>query len=260
MKIIIISRARTRSSYLQQNLAFNYGLTNLGERLGKASYAYSPSLNMKYMFNKGDINDLRFQHYQKLLVTITKDFFDKDNFVVKLFPRMLLSFPQQITGKIEDYRPNIVTNLTECIKLQEYDKIYFLDRELTDSACSWIYATITKNFLFFEGDRLYHDHIKKYNTITITEKYFSILDYYIYEMALQQEIKKFLISKNIQHTSLDYYDIPNYVSNNCNKISNVFKNSNFDYTQKITNYTEINDYINHTYCMAKLAIQDVVFK
>jgi hypothetical protein len=258
MKVIIISRGRTRSSHLQKSISNTHNLRDLKENLIRGLHAYDPEFDIRYKNSKINIDELRFNQHKQLLINWTKTFFAQNNYVVKLWPRMLVSKPHEITYNLQDYKPNIVTDLSTILKLQEYDKVYFLDRNLIDSVYSWVYANITNNFLFFEGDKSYVKHLQQYDKISVKEEHFSMLKFYIYEIALQNKIREYLLIKNINHTLLNYDEIPDYVDKNFNKLS-IYKDAKFDYSKKIANYDELSNYINQTYDQALIAVKDINF-
>lgn len=259
MKILILSRGRTRSTYLQTKLCQTYNLTNYIEKFNKNSYAYSTDLDLKYRNNTQNIDDLRWNHFCKLTLDTRDTFFKTENFAVKLWPRMLLSFPQSVFGKLIDYKPKIITDLSYYTKIKDYDTIYFLDRDITDSVCSWIYATIIKNFLFKNIDNNKDiELLKRKETVTISDNYFPIINYYIYEIALQHKILDFLNQSKLNYVKLDYNEIPNYCNTHLSGID-VYKDYKLNYSEIITNYDSIKNYSFENYQIAKTIVNDINF-
>jgi hypothetical protein len=258
MKILLISRGRTRSTYLQSKLCQTYNLSDYGERFNKNSYAYSSSLDLKYNNTLDKVSDLRWNHFCNLTTDIVNSFFQTENFAAKLWPRMLVSFPQEISSNIETYNPNIITNLSLYFRIKEYDQIYFLDRDITDSVCSWIYAKIIKNFLFKNTGNSKIDMKLQNTPVCISDKFLPIVNYYIYEIALQYKILEYLYENDINFIKLDYNDIPNYCNSTLQGVD-IYKHSNFDYSTIITNYSEIRDHSINTYEIAKILVNKIKF-
>lgn len=259
MKILILSRGRTRSSYLQDKLSQTYQIDNYLEKLNTNGYAYSDTLNFKYRHVTGNVENLRWNHFCKLSREVTDNLFKNENFVVKLWPRMLVSFPQQVVGKLEDYKPKIITDLTTNYRIKEYDTIYFLDRDITDSVCSWIYARIIKQFLFKNiNDSKIDRRIQQLEPVVIPDNYLPTINYYIYEIALQHKILDYLYENQINFIKLDYNDIPDYCNSTLKGVD-MFKHYNFDYNSVIVNYNEIRDHSLNAYEIAKSLVSNIKF-
>jgi hypothetical protein len=194
----------------------------------------------EYTLNTGKITSsntqnskLKFSLFQSEIKKITERNFKEGNFAIKLFPRMLV------------LDSNIIHDVSYFYNIKKYDHVYFLDRDIVDSVCSFMYGIHIKSFSFTDLNKAketFADHSSL--TININDP---DLNFYIYESVLSSLLKEFLIKNNITHTTLDYHDIPKFVDENYPLVYHKTIDNQLDYKKVITNYDEICDQIKTKY-------------
>lgn len=248
MKVLIVCRPRTRSTLLIDALSKYHNLEDKDE-------------NYKFCFGKvhfGIVNDdMYYNLFMGYIKTATQNNFKQDNFAIKLYPRMM-TFSQHKINNLDDYQLKIIPNLTYFTNIRKYDKVYFLTRNLIDSICSWAYGNHINYYNFRDHETL----ISKTSTVpnlTIDLDNDPELKFYILESAILDVWKKFL-DDHISHTTLDYYDLPNYVSNTYPNIVNKTIDSKLDYTKIITNYHDLEEKINNYYQLCYEKVKNIPFR
>lgn len=231
MKTLIIARPRTRSNLLIHahsefhNLVDKHEIYTLGT--GKIIESNTKNINFKHSL------------FESQVKKITEENFKQDNFVIKLFPRMVILGNHHIEN-LDSYEHRIIDNLSYFYNIQKYDKIYFLNRNIIDSVCSYMFGLHVQSFI--STDTSLYDYNESV-IIDIDDR----LNFYLYEYAIQSRIKDFIERKNLSCTILDYQDIPQYVGFTYPNIKNKTIDSKIDYKKIITNYNEVCDYISQTY-------------
>jgi hypothetical protein len=221
-----------------------YNLTYHHESFNFAGKQYN-ELRVKYNLRRKTIqlSDV-IQHQKKYLTDTLKDLDNQGDYVTKLFPRDLIftTYGTSIKdGRVFEHE--IYSNFNELFQLENFDKVYFLDRNIIESTASFGYAYSIDMFLFTEKGHL--DYKKKKNQkIEISNLAFSFMNYHIYESLLHGKIKNFLDRKNITYTALDYHNCENYIEQNlkCDE-PNLYFESNFDYKNLILNYNQCVEHI-----------------
>lgn len=247
MKILIVCRPRTRSTLLINSLSDFYNLNNKDENYkfchGKLSHAL--------------IDDTRFSLFENCIKSTTQNNFYEDNFVIKLFPRFLILNTMEIDS-LEEYNLKIIEDLSYYISFNKYNQVYFLNRDLVDSVCSWAYGNYINTFNFY--DNITHKNIFDQNLkLHIDINHNSILKFYILETAILNCWKTFL-NNNIQHISLDYNDIPTYISTNFQNIVSKSIDNKFNYKELIVNYNNLEKDIFRYYTQCYNKVKNIIFK
>lgn len=251
MKILIIGPHRSRSTYLQEIISSNYNIINIGEnwKFVSGNFHYYSTLNKT-------INNTHFDIFQqKFKFNVEKDF--KNDFVSKLFPRMLIFAPNLITD-LSSYNYKIITNLTYYLNIKKFDKIYFLERNLVDGCCSWIYGHKIDQFIFRNINTL-QEKINLNSSIFIDYQNNPILKFYIFECALVEHLNHFLIREKIKFIKLNYDDIPVYVANNFSKVKSNTLETKFDYSTLITNYNDVEKFVSKFYLECLEHVKQIKF-
>lgn len=251
MKFLLISRPRTRSTLLIDALSKYYNITDKDE-------------NYKFTINKMPSTILKpenietyFNSFQTLFKNAVQANFKENNFAIKLYPRMLMLGKHDISD-LDSYSYKMITNLTYYTNIKKYDKIYYLTRNLKDSICSWAYGNALNYYNFRDKETLEAKR-NSLPSITIDIENDGELKFYIYESAILTHWKKFLIDTNIIFTEVDYNDTPQYVSDNFPNIKSKTIDSQFDYSKIITNYYEIDNFINDFYVRSLEETKDIKF-
>jgi hypothetical protein len=242
MKILIVSRLRTRSTFLLEHLCAHYNIQNHNENYFDIGSKFFGAMNASLKLNNRKSFEKNWLDYQLNFKYITDKNFETD-FGVKLFTKMIHS--KSLVLKDVDF-PNlqIITDLTTYANIRQYDQIYYLSRENFPSICSYIYSLEIKNAIYRENGI----HKIKQKTFTVDEYWLPFIDSYILDIILQEKILDFLSTEDIPYIKLDYDDIPSYVSNNLNGVvANPSIDPQFDYKVLIKNYDELENYCNQTY-------------
>lgn len=239
MKIGLISRGRTRSTALALILSNLHKISNENE-----NYILAKKVTFIKQFDVFEQTTI----LQNNLKDITEKLHTKDNFVIKIWPSMLM-LPENFFERfknLDEIKKTILFNIQDCIKLLNYDVLYFLDRDLAYSTISWVY---TKKI------RKYHKHKKfniVYSKVKLTPLDYEIATYYILEYCLQQKIKKYLIKENknfilINDNNYKSYTEPNLLDTEETivKYDELIENSESFYQFIEIKYNEINSYIDN---------------
>lgn len=229
MKILILCRPRTRSTLLIDSVAKHFEITDEDENL-KRTYGkfHSILLNPKFY-------DTFFNEFQKSFKNHVQELFVKNNFVVKLYPRML-TFSPHVINNIKEYNLTCMSNLTYFANIRKFDKIYYLDRNIVDSVCSWAFSNHINNFNF-RNERNLADYQSINISIDIEKDAF--LKFYIFEACILKLYKTFLEKNNINFIDLTYDNVVDYTKLNFPNVVNKTIHSNFDYSKIITNYYDL---------------------
>ena len=225
MKVIIIGLPRTRSSYLIDVVAKSLKLKNKFE-------SYVDVMTGSLLAAKSGWNKNYWNNYTDKLTLITNNWFIDDNFVVKLFPNMLMSPDLKYIEK----------NL-EFLRLREYDKIYVLHRQnIYDMIISQLIARQIGRFLY-EANKSFSKNVYNTSIDFSTNKVLKEIDYIITGVILHDRIKQYLEERNVNFTLLEYHDIPEYVQENYPNVTSSYQELNINYKDCIKNYDQICDYI-----------------
>jgi hypothetical protein len=177
---------------------------------------------------------------------------EKQDGIIKFFPRYLLTYlftdiNDHITIKdIESFNYICETNVTEAYKLNMYDQIIFLERDLVDSAMSFVYAMETQQMLFADPNLAKHAS-KLERKIYLDGNIFQKLNFFIFEYFLYLQLKNFIIQKFNNSIILDYDTCVDYVKNNYNNQKSGYSDPKFNYVNRIENYAELKSYILDTF-------------
>jgi len=201
-------------------------------------------MQVKIIKNSNTLEELQKIHIRRL-TNIGSKIFTLDNTISKLFSRDLITqySPKHTFLNIEDFNYRCVSNVSEILQLDKYDQILLLERNFIDSAMSYIYGKIV-GVMLFERHNSKNFYQQKLKPITITKEQLNILNFYIIEYLVDQNLKKFLETR-YSCVKLDYDEIPDYVNDKFNNSeTNYYMNLGIDYKKSIVNYNEVLEYIN----------------
>lgn len=242
MHILVVGRPRCRTSFLSMAYRDYHNLVNLHEIFSNGT---------KNLWFKGNTikDNNRLDKVQKfhirILENITKEVFSHDRSIIKLFPRDIIThcYPNLKFSNLNDFDYKCITDVSQILQLERYDQILLLERSFIDSAISYIYGQAIGILLFERaGSKTFYE--KKIMPVTITEENLHILNFYILEYLVDQNLKKF-IEDHYSCKKLDYIEIPNFVKENFNNSkTNHYIDLEIDYKKVIVNYWEVVEYIN----------------
>lgn len=239
MKILILSRYRTRSTYLIDSLCKLYNLENLGE-----SYF---SLNRNVSYQHMAQNSIFLKSASRNWDLYQKDFYNqtiynlqKDKFAIKLFSKMISSHPLFLKEKDIGYI-KLFSHFSKICQIDGYSKIYFLDRNFEQSILSFLYSMHKGKSLYHKEDELVSQQI------SIAQNELDGLNSYILDIVVQEKILKFLNDHTISYTYLDYINVPNEIKNIGFDCQSKTLDANFKYENLILNYKEVLNYSSQFY-------------
>lgn len=237
MNICVIGRARTRSSIFCESVASYYGLKNFNEQYAVAS---APIFN-PFLFRgltQEEKNTFNWNRYKSEIRKVTEEMFQTNHFVTKLWPKW---FVQNYQGKrvlsenLTEFK--IITNLQEYFKILDYDKIYWIDRTVTDSICSLAFVYTVHKF---------HSTISILDNPIFIDTNSRWVQHYLFDILISRKFKLFLDDKNIAYNQLTYDDVPNYCIKQYAGIEGFeFKDGRRNYKNLISNYNEVDEYVSN---------------
>lgn len=294
--ICVISTPRTRSSFFTFSLEAHYNLYNHFEIYDIQNFNSFNPKQQKQVFLEKDLQkkkDLIFDLFKLNQITATQKMFNSNkDYVVKFWTRCLVTkFDRSETNvkNIDDvkdenytryiydlstYNPKIITNITEVFNLDKYSQYFFLHRDITETLASLFYANLTGMFNItpttessnLDQLRKYTEDQKEFYPVTINYN-LPRFKFYIFELALNEYLEKYLIEKKLNYIKLDYKDVSNYVSQNFSgsyeKIKYPSKkliSSNFDYKKLILNYGDVEKFVNYYYQECLQRIEELKIK
>lgn len=246
MKIGLLSRGRTISTAIIDNLALEYDLTNFGEKYFTVLENSNKINNLKKNFVEVD----KFKTFQNQFSIYTAQLFSTDNFVCKLWPSMLIYRNDYGTEVTLDYvHENIIFNISKFWNLKSYDKLFFLDRDLKSSTLSWVYSKHTKKFHVSDNENIN----ESYHKIQINNNDINTAKFYILEYCLQHKIKNSILNLNYDLTEIN--EPKNFVNRTqLGKIKHII-----DYNKLIVNHQILDDLFIDYFEYCQDAIKDWTF-
>lgn len=252
MRILIISRHRTRSSLLCYTLEEYYQIFNKMEYYQRVLPALEPNpllrlvpkLNLKnYKISAQDLE----QGTKKL----TDDLFSiPKGFVIKLFPKHLLAY-----NNINDFQ--YIKNISHAYNLSGYDVIYTIDRPVVESTMSYLYAEY-RNVWMVRTEYWHKTYQNQKKPIVITDRMLKVLDLKILEYVIQTKLKAFVHSQPVPVVDLQYDSLPDFCEKNFLKSNTIIDLKN-NYKELISNYTEIESLILEKIDKISIQAQDIEF-
>jgi hypothetical protein len=271
--ICVIGTPRTRSTYLTFALQEHYKIQNYFEIYDVKNYSFfTPNQLLRVHREKANKNHVINKIFVENLTNTTKRIFKEDvSYVIKLFSRSLITkydsnedwvvnkhradTASRYIDNLSTYRPTVITNVSEILRLHEYTDYYYIYRDITETLASMEYAMQTGNFIFTAingntGKEMVEKYYKRGLQVLDIDYDSPRIKFYIFEVALSNFLEKYLIAKNLKYTKLSYDEIPNYVEKNLTnyKKENVIgtkidiEHSNNDYKQLISNYSELESF------------------
>jgi hypothetical protein len=258
MNILIASCPRSRTTFFSDVLSQEFNLQNLHEKLETHGEIQNVYQNAK-MTRKSNIQELVMNRKNNLIKQIIEGVLSTDNNILKFFPRHLVcnfntlgsndenKYQHGYIENVNNLNYQIITNISETLQLEKFDKIYILNRNLLDLSISYAYSAMTKNFLFL--NRIQYEYVrKKYNRVTIDTTNMAYINFIVFEYVLFEKIKTLILNKyNV--IELDYDSIPNYLSSINTDYKTEYINSEFDYNKIITNFSECEVHIKNLYSL-----------
>jgi len=201
------------------------------------------------------------KNYKKHIEATNTKLKESGKCVAKFWPRNLIFAYDGSKIKNEDlFEYEIYLDFNKVLKIEEYDKIYFLDRPIIESAISYSFAKETDNFLFWDQGHLNYVKKKSKNKIIISEKTLYMTNFHIFESIIHHKLREFLIKTKIDFTYLGYDDCKDYVKNNLpSKKTSGYIETNFDYKEIIENYSDLLQIIEHKYNKFSEQLKDIEF-
>jgi len=230
MNIGIISRPRTVSSAVINTLEKRHNLTNEYE-------VYQVLVNSLLVPQKELKNldeDARQKYFENALLSKTNEFFSNGNFICKIWPCMFIRSPVLMLPKWSiDYIKNRTTfDITRLFKIDQYDQLYYIDRDVYTTTASWVYS---------RRINVFHTLRNKNHKTPIVEldvMDFAHAKYHVLEYTLQQKLKELLIEKQIP-----FVDISNNYNDYVDESLLTTKKSEHDYPSLISNYDQLHNSI-----------------
>lgn len=251
MKILIMSRPRCRTSFLCEATSNFYNIPNFHEDfdyiVNKYNTDYARYILLKKNPTLQELNQNLKLHINKVNLKL-----EENGGVIKFFPRYLLAYffnnkKKHISiDNFDEFHYFCETNITSLFNFKMYDQIIFLERNLVDSAISYIYSLQTKQLLF--NDKNIVDYLSRKNErIDIRAEMFPTLDFFIFEFYIYEQLKTFISQKYKTCTFLTYENCTEYVSNNYKNEKNIkLIDPRYNYSDKIKNYEQLKSYITET--------------
>lgn len=234
MRILLLSMARTRSSVLIDALSKKHQVPNLYEKYSECG---PDAVSNLVLFKKPENLWEKFKTETRKK---TDEFMLQDSFAIKLFVGNVFN-NYQVNPKYNKNPNWIITkdsflDLETYFDVSKYNQIYILNREnITDVICSYWHA-LNKN-LFLTNNQKIASKLSPKGTININDhvKLYFIKTYIIYRKYLY-DVANYLDRKNIQYTSLDYEQVPNYLQTHFPNIELSTIDTNYDYKSSFENY------------------------
>lgn len=226
MKICILSRARTRSSIFCSSIQKHYQCRNFGEL---------------YFYDKKLLEHTP-ENFKQNLTNTTEKIFSYNDFVIKIWPRYSV-YSKDNSAPTDLSKLYIISDLENTFLFSQYDKIYYVTRNIVDSVCSYYFALYRQQWMFSNNDQIVVARNKQ-----LSFNFFGAqrwLNFYLYETLLQDHMLQYLQNKNLLLQVIDYEDIPNYCNEkyyDTNK-ADVRLDSQLDYKTIFTNYSDIEEYV-----------------
>jgi hypothetical protein len=236
MKIALISRGRTRSTAILQSLSDEHKLENFNENYFRPHAIIKQRLSLKKNSSYGEHIDF----FKRKIKETTNEYFRNENFCCKIFPSMLV-LPLHVipdSENLDTTKTRILFNIEEYLQISQYDSIYFLDRNLNDSALSWIYTRKTGKYHTFENDNI------TYDPVNLVDEDYERAKFYVLEYILQQKIKEYLVKKEIKFTEISDINYKNFTNEN-NSIG--IQERFIEYDKLINGCSTLTDLITKTY-------------
>jgi hypothetical protein len=243
MKVGIISNQRTRSSYILDCLTKQHSLFNFGEKLFNDQVV----LFRTKLFSANKENNIHWTKYKQNLPQMIDTVFEADRFAVKIFPAQLMNLKAKTDLPDAASRDNFFLDPENIIldigqlRFDRYDTLYLLDRDITDACCSFVYASMTNQWLFF--DKAKADSVRRPVTCNLSPLDYFSLDLHLISLLMIPYFESYLTENNIAYTKVMFDDIPDFVKNACPEVKSGYVDAEFDYRELMTNYAEVCDYV-----------------
>lgn len=242
MKILVFSFPRTRSSFLQDCLCKHFGLKDLWE----------PYANQVYTFSKpkkiNPTSDELWDMHKSTVSKITNSIEKEANGVVKLFPNIGYNSYKLLRDKPIIWNKDDFLD-SQYFKFDMYDKIYCTTRNnYTEMVCSYRFMRNYNKPLYHADDKqdLKIKKIYERQKIIIPYDDKMVLHDCFEKIVYDIQIKR-LKKLNYNLIELEYDEIPTYVEKNFAGVQSKYAQGDFNYTERVKNYYEIDAKIKKTF-------------
>lgn len=235
MRILIVGAPRSRTSYIANACAKHYNITNYHEEFDsslRSFYERCKLIKKPIIFN--EVNEKKQAIFEKK----NKELFENQGFVIKLFPRHIINLKHsdKILKNTDDLVYTVISNISEVLRLKEYDLIYCMHRNFLDAAISFAYGAQIESLLFLKNQQV------KSKKVIIEERVIHELNYFLLETLVFEELQKFMNSQ-YKCINLDYTKAVNYVETEFPNHIDHYQDPQFNYKELILNYDEISEHI-----------------
>lgn len=235
MHILIVGLPRSRTSYMASCCANQYKITNFHEDFdSEFDNLYQRASLLKKSINVDEVS----KEKELFLRQVTSELFNTKGCVIKLFARHIITLTHsaKILTKTNNLAYKLIDDISSVFRIDDYDHIYIMNRNLMDAAMSFAYGKQTGNMLYLLNDPV------KDKKVEIKENALAELNYFLLESIVIEQLQLFLNS-NYNCINLDYSEAVNYVESNFADQKSSYKESNYNYKDLISNYNEIEDHI-----------------
>jgi len=240
MHILIVGSPRSRTSYIASACANQYKIKNFHEDYDDYfSDFYERNRLLKKPIEIHDVVKKR----ELFLQNYTNNLFDMPGCVIKLFPRHIITLQHadKILKKIDDLKYQVIENISDILRLQDFDKIYVMHRSLVESAISFAYAKQVGYMLYIFPQKV------KNKKLTIQQNVLDELNYFLLENIVLEDLQTFL-NNNYNCINLDFHKAIEYVDIEfTDKGQIMYQDPKYNYKNLILNYSEVEDYIHKTF-------------
>jgi hypothetical protein len=248
MKILIISQPRCRTSLLCDVFKNYYKIHNYGEDFDIRKNIFENAYSRQKMTGKEIALDDLQNTIRDHLSNVVSQIKQKDG-VVKLFPRYLFSYISEkhigINTPIEQFRFNVICDISNVLNLKMFDKILLLNRDLVEATMSWLHGLQTQVMTIY--DPTFYKYISKKNErVLIQDEFLKYANFFILEHIIFNQLSTF-ITHNYNTLYLENNSIPKYINDNLQGVETKYYDTKYDYKDKIINYYDLKSYIETTY-------------
>jgi len=247
MKIALLCRGRTRSTAVIEYLSKVHNIQNKSEiYFTNHKFVLSPQYSIK---NHKKLYIEKLCDFQNLLNNTTTELLNIPSFICKIWPSMLVYPPSSFSydEDLSSIKNRTIFDITNTLKLKEYNKVVVLNRDLITSSLSWVYAKHTNVFSVLSHQK------RKFHKIKLNELDLDFLRFYILEYCLQEKIVDYLDKTELKYEIFSGYD------SLTNNIQLRTKDSKNNYDLLIENLDDTKQFISNFYKSCQIETKDWYF-
>lgn len=224
MKILVVSKPRTRSTWFRKVLASYHQLPTFTYEDLRTLLEPRAWWTMPGQDNVDYLNAVQAR---------TNEWVDKD-YLVKIELQNFCQF--SYSGRMINF---------DLLDLTRYDEIYILSRDSDTDCISSFYVSDTLDnwSAFTDSDFEKLKDIQLNPNLTNPDKSSWPVIQHIWTDIVLEKLKNYLEQKNKKYTFLQYEQVPSYINENFPGIVTPEVNNNIDYKKIIKDYNQIPDYI-----------------